>query len=279
MSAVAVNSADSHPAGSSSAGATPVGLNPGSFDLAGTPGIPLWRVVSVELRKLVDTRAGRWLLIAIGVITAAVIVVVYLTAEKDSRTFVTFVQATAAPQGFLLPVLGILLMTSEWTQRTALVSFTLVPGRGRVLLAKTIAAVIAGLLALVVAIAIAAVATLVSGAPAAWKGFGATELGKLALLQEIGVLQGLAFGLLFLNSAAAIVTYFVLPNVFTIVAALWKALADARPWIDLNASQSGLFDGSAMGGRQWLQLASGVAIWVLLPYVTGFWRVLRAEVK
>jgi ABC-2 type transport system permease protein len=274
MSAVAVN-----PDGANHAVVNQTGLNPGSFDLSGTPGIPLLPVVSVELRKLVDTRAGRWLLIAIGVITAAVIVVVYLTAAKESRTFVTFAQATAAPQGFLLPVLGILLMTSEWTQRTALVSFTLVPGRGRVLLAKTIAAVIAGLLALVVAIAIAALATLVSGAPQAWKGFGAAELGKLALLQEIGVLQGLAFGLLFLNSAAAIVTYFILPNAFTIVAALWKALADARPWIDLNASQSALFDGSAMGGRQWLQLGSGVAIWVLLPYAAGFWRVLRSEVK
>jgi hypothetical protein len=71
----------------------------------------------------------------------------------------------------------------------------------------------------------------------------------------------------------------VLPNPFTVVAALWKTLADARPWIDLNASKSGLFDGSAMGGRQWLQLASGVAIWVLLQFVLGFWRVLRAEVK
>ncbi len=254
-------------------------VHPALLDLTGTPGIPLWRVVSVELRKLVDTRAGRWLLVAIGVITAAVVVVVYLTAEKDSRTFVTFVRATAAPQGFLLPVLGILLMTSEWTQRTALVSFTLVPGRSRVLLAKTFAAMIAGLLALVVAIAVAAVATVVSGVPQAWRGFGAAELGKLALLQEIGVLQGLAFGLLFLNSAAAIVTYFILPNAFTLVSALWKALADARPWIDLNTSQAALFDGSAMGGRQWLQLAAGVAIWVLLPYVTGFWRVLRAEVK
>jgi len=256
-----------------------VAVPPVPFDLTSTPGIPLWRMVRVELRKLVDTRAGRWLLIAIAVITAAVVVIVYLTAEKDSRTFVTFVQATAAPQGFLLPVLGILLMTSEWSQRTALVSFTLVPGRSRVLLAKTFAAMIAGLLALVVAIAVAAVATLVSGAPEAWHGFGAAELGKLALLQEIGVVQGLAFGLLFLSSAAAIVTYFVIPNAFTIVAGLWKALADARPWVDLNASQTGLFDGSAMGGRQWLQLASGVAIWVLLPYAAGFWRVLRAEVK
>ena len=37
-------------------------------------------------------------------------------------------------------MLGILLVTSEWTQRTALVSFTLTPVRGRVLVAKVLAA-------------------------------------------------------------------------------------------------------------------------------------------
>ena len=66
---------------------------------------------------------------------------------------------TATPQGFLLPVLGILLVTSEWTQRTALVSFTLMPVRGRVLVAKVLAALIAGLAAIVLAMAVAALAT------------------------------------------------------------------------------------------------------------------------
>ena len=38
-----------------------------------------------------------------------------------------------------MPVVGILLVTSEWTQRTAMISFTLVPHRSRVLLAKLLA--------------------------------------------------------------------------------------------------------------------------------------------
>ena len=42
--------------------------------------------------------------------------------------------------GILLPVLGILLVTSEWSQRTAMVTFTLEPSRSRVIAAKFVVA-------------------------------------------------------------------------------------------------------------------------------------------
>ena len=38
------------------------------------PGIPFSRLVRVELRKLVDTRAGFWLTASIGVIAAIVVI-------------------------------------------------------------------------------------------------------------------------------------------------------------------------------------------------------------
>ena len=252
---------------------------PTTLDISSTPRVPLRRLVRVELRKLVDTRASRWLLITIGVITALIILIVFLTAKTSDRTFINFMGATATPQGFLLPVLGILLVTQEWTQRTALVSFTLVPARGRVLLAKVLAALLAGLAAIVLAITIASLATLAGGAEDAWTNIGADDIGKFALLQASGVLQGLAFGLLFLNSAAAIVTYFVLPTAFSIVASLWKPLKHAAPWVDLGTSQQPLFGATHMSAQQWLQLACGTAIWVALPLVLGLVRVLRAEVK
>jgi ABC-2 type transport system permease protein len=260
------------------------GMSPATTDLAGLdiaddPRIPLSALTRVELRKLADTRAGKWLLIAIAAITAAIIVIFFLTANQSDRTFTNFMGATATPQGFLLPVLGIMLVTSEWSQRTALVTFTLMPVRGRVLLAKVLAALIAGLAALVLAMAIAALATLVGGADNAWAHIGLDDVGKFAILQVSNVLQGLAFGLLFLNSAAAIVTYFVLPTAFTILASLWHALAKAQPWIDLGTSQQPLFSGDSMSGKDWAQLATGTLLWVVLPFVVGLVRVQRAEVK
>jgi len=250
-----------------------------TLDVSGTPGIPMSRLVRVEMRKLVDTRASRWLLIAIVAITVLIVGIFFLNADRSERTFGNFMGTTATPQGFLLPVLGILLVTSEWGQRTALVTFTLMPVRGRVLAAKVVAALLAGVAAIVLAMAIAALGALVGGADRPWAHIGLDDIGKFGLLQVSGVLQGLAFGLLFLSSAAAIVTYFVLPTAFTIVANLWNALHDAAPWVDLGTAQQPLFGGTHMSGDQWLHLASATAIWVLLPFVVGLVRVLRAEVK
>lgn len=249
------------------------------LDLSGTDRVPMTRLVGVELRKLTDTRAGKWLLIAIGLITALVITVFYITADAGDRTFVNFMAATAGPQGFLLPVLGILLVTSEWSQRTALVTFSLVPVRSRILTAKVLAAVLAGLAAIVAAIAVAAVATVLGGSANAWAHIGVDDLGKFALLQVSAILQGLAFGLLLLNSAAAIVLYFVIPSAFSILTGLVKSIRPAQPWIDLSAAQQPLFSSGTMTGSDWVHLASGTLLWVVLPFVVGLVRVLRAEVK
>jgi len=175
-------------------------------------------------------------------------------ASPENRTFLNFMGATATPQGFLLPVLGILLVTSEWSQRTALVTFTLMPVRGRVLAAKVVAALLAGVAAIAVAIVVALVATVVGGADGAFTGIGPDDFEKFFLLQVTGVLQGLAFGLLFLRSAAAIVTYFVLPTAFTILATLWTALDDVRAWIDLATTRtrcSATPTSAGRSGRSW----------------------------
>jgi ABC-2 type transport system permease protein len=192
---------------------------------------------------------------------------------------VNYMQGTGGPQGFLLPVLGILLVTQEWGQRTGMVTFTLEPHRSKVIGAKVLAALLFGFVAVALAFVLAALATVLSGAPGAWDNVGIDDFAKFGLLQVTGVLQGLAFGLIFLNSAGAIVTYFVLPIAVSVVADLWDALHTAQPWIDLNVSQQPLLDGANVTGKEWLQIAVGVAIWVVLPFVVGLWRVLRAEVK
>jgi ABC-2 type transport system permease protein len=89
----------------------------------------------------------------------------------------------------------------------------------------------------------------------------------------------LALGLIFLNSAAAILTFFVLPTAFSIVASLWAALHDIAPWVDLGTSQVPLFSGVNLTGEEWAQFATSSLIWILLPFAVGLWRVLRAEVK
>ena len=54
--------------------------------------------------------------------------------------------------GIILPVLAILLVTGEWSQRTALTTFTMEPRRERVVLAKLAAALIAGVTAVIISL-------------------------------------------------------------------------------------------------------------------------------
>ena len=125
----------------------------------------------------------------------------------------------------LLPVLGIMAATAEWTQRTGLVTFTLEPRRGRVVLAKALAA-----LALRPVVLVGRRRGVRAGqrrrpAPATWD-LDAAAGGGLVLALLIYVLQGVAFGLLFLNTPVAIVTVLVLPTVWTIATMVFSALAD-----------------------------------------------------
>jgi ABC-type transport system involved in multi-copper enzyme maturation permease subunit len=251
-----------------------------TLDVSGTAPVPLARLVRVELRTMVDTRSGFWLLLAIGLITVAGVLVFGLAADPQDRVFGNFMGFTATPQGLLLPVMGILLVTSEWSQRTAMVTFTLTPSRGKVLAAKVLAALVLGMAAIVLAVVVAALAALVFGGEDPFADLGADDLGKFGLLQLTGVLQGLAFGLLFLNSAAAIVVYFMLPTIFSIIANVWPPLAERAAWIDISSAQAPLFEPDAnLTGEQWAQVAVTAMIWVGLPFVLGLWRVLRAEVK
>jgi ABC-2 type transport system permease protein len=244
--------------------------------------VPFGRLLRVELRKLVDTRAGFWLLAAIGAITVVVIGVFLFVADPGELTYINFVGATATPQSLLLPVLGILAVTSEWGQRTGLVTFTLEPRRLRVAAAKLVAVVLVGLLAVVVALGIAALGNvagmiLVDGA-GTWN-MGIPNVRDFLLLQLIGVVQGFAFGMLLMNAAAAIVLYYVIPVAWTVLFTMVRALEDIAPWLDLNTAIAPAFDQKTFHGDDWTHIAVAGTIWVLLPLALGLLRLSRREVK
>jgi ABC-type transport system involved in multi-copper enzyme maturation permease subunit len=242
--------------------------------------VPFSRLVRVELRKSYDTRAGFWLLTTIGVVTAAAIVITLFVAKPQDLTYDTFVAAAGIPQSILLPVLGILLVTSEWTQRTGLVTFTLEPNRSRVVSAKVVAAVVLGLIAVVLAYAVAALVNLIGmglrNGDGSWA-FGAAGFFDITILQLLGILGGLAYGMVLLNSAAAIVLSFALPTVFAIVFS-WQKIASAAPWLDPSTAQDPLTTHD-VSAEDWKHLAVNTLLWVVIPMAVGVWRLLRSEVK
>lgn len=256
------------------------------LDISSAGRLPLGRLVSVELRKAHDTRAGRWLLISMALVTAAVMVIqLAVVLSEDLRVgYSDFMLSTSFSIAILLPVLGILLVSSEWGQRTAMVTFSLEPRRGRVIAAKLVVGLILAVVAVAVALALGGICNLLYGAMSGdevtWD-LSAVQTIKFFALQEIGMLTGFALAALLLNSAAAIVIYFVysfvLPGLFQL-ATLIDWFADIRPWIDFNAAQTPLIEGD-LDGEAWAHLVVSGLIWLVLPLAIGTWRMLRAEVK
>ncbi|GAA1733940.1 ABC transporter permease [Luedemannella helvata] len=234
----------------------------------------LGRLTVVELRKLVDTRSGRWLLITIAVLAAVVATLQAIFSEPGDRTFANFYLVSVFPVALLLPVLGILLVTSEWSQRTALTTFTLVPKRHRVAAAKVTVAVIASVVAVPASLAVATVATAASSGE--WT-FHAQLLWGAALAHAIGVLMGVGFGMLLLNSPLAIVVYLILPTLWTILGATIRSLNTVAQWLDTTITTAPLFEPEMTGG-QWARLGVSVAVWALLPLVAGMIRINMREV-
>ena len=106
------------------------------------PAIPFTKLTVVELRKMVDTRAGFWLQLTTAVLTLAIVILFCIFGETQDLIFRDMFALAILPASILLPIIGILLVSSEWSQRTALITFTLVPQRMRVMSAKIAAGVV-----------------------------------------------------------------------------------------------------------------------------------------
>ena len=245
-----------------------------------TTGVPFGRLVHVELRKMLDTRAGRWLMIGIGAIIAIALTIMFFN-KGGQHAFGEYLQATTMPMALILPVVGILAVTSEWSQRTGLVTFGLEPRRMRIAWAKLLSALLVGVCAFALALVLAALA---HQAAITFRGIaGDWSIGRLVLLGAggyvlLGIAQGVGFGMLFKNTPAAVVVFFVLPTAWSILGSMVSWLGDAAVWLDLNQTMNPLFEGS-LTGAQWAHLGTSVAVWVVAPLAVGIWRLTRAEVK
>jgi ABC-2 type transport system permease protein len=87
-----------------------------------------------------------------------------------------------------------------------------------------------------------------------------------------------AFGLVFLHSALAIVLYFMLPTAWAILFETIHALDKPANWLDTSRTFAPLVD-DGMTGTAWAHLGTSVALWVGAFLVAGLWRLRRTELK
>ena len=236
----------------------------------------LGRLTLVELRKMTDTRAGFWLQLAIVALTIIGVVALMLTGEDEDKTLETALAFGIQPASILGPVVGVLLVSSEWSQRTAQITFSLVPKRMRVLTAKLLAGLVWSLAAFAASLLVALIATAAGGVD------GAFDLPGALIYQDflyllLSVLGGIAFGAALLASAPAIVLYFVLPLAWTIVGSL-AFLEGAARWLDSSRTFSPMLE-EVLSGTQWARVVATIALWILLPLLIGVLRITRGEVR
>lgn len=244
------------------------------------------RVLHVELRKMFDTRSGFWLMVSVAALSVVATVAVIAFAPEDQITYESFATAIGLPLSVVLPMIAILAITSEWSQRSGLTTFTLVPSRGRVIGAKATATFLVGVVSMVVAFAVGALGNLagsaVTGVDPVWN-VSLSAVPQIVLGNLVGMAVGFALGVVLRSSPAAIVGYFVvsfvMPGILVLLAEVREWFADLQPWVDWNTSQVTLFDGATDTAREWAMLATTCAIWIAVPLAVGLFFLRRSEVK
>ena len=161
----------------------------------------------------------------------------------------------------ILPIIAILSVTAEWSQRSGLTTFTLVPHRSRVIAGKLVASVAIALVATPVAFAIGAVGNVagaaVAGVDPVWD-LTTANLLTIELANVLGMLVGFMLGVLVRSSSAALVAYFLyqflLPTLALILAAKQDWFRELQPWVDFDFATGALLDGP-LSSQQWAHLA------------------------
>lgn len=243
---------------------------------AGTfPGIPFSRLLRVEWGKATDTRAARWLLAAVAASTIGLMLAPILSPSSIEQTYASYLGFAATALSILLPVVAILTLTSEWSQHTALTTFTQEPRRTRVVSAK----VIVSLLLAVGAAVFGGLVTAMGLGVAAASGreldanLNAGLLVAFLVYVLLNVLTGVALGALVHNSAAAIVASFAFPIAFALLGRVSKPIAE---WLDYSTTFSWLLHGQWSGHTP--QILFSVVLWVAVPLGVGLVRTVRREI-
>jgi hypothetical protein len=226
--------------------------------------------VYVEMRKLVDTRSSRWLLLSMAAIGVTIVgVFVALSVSRGEQIDVSLMLAALAlPAGLGAPIIAILGITADWQHRDVIKFFALQPARGVLLLAKYLAV---AAFALGIVLVIGVVAVVIAGVMSAVQGVGlvlgdlAQSLRLLACVSIVGSVSGAAVASALLSTPVAIV--FVLFQSFVFDSLIGLFAGTATPFLQSATLSNVLVE----GGNPWAAVSSAV-LWIAIPGAIGLWR-------
>ena len=250
------------------------------------------RVLAYEFRKSVSTRASRWTLaaaIAGTIATAAILYLSLLLTDFDTTQHFTWIQlANSTTDSFmgiaqismiLFSLFLILMVTTDWTNRSIMTTYTLTPRRGWVLSAQLIVALTYALALWVLCLGLG---TLVAGllsplenvniswSVTAWDVFG-------PLLSNLGLaISAFLLGIAVMNGSAAIIMWMMVPAFLNTLLNFNGVISDIAQWLNLKvALNAAVADPGA--AVSWGRTATSVVLWLGVPAVIGTWRTLHRD--
>lgn len=236
------------------------------------------RLVTVELRRAVDTRAPRW---AIGVSVVVGLVLTCAQSGGPPDSFAEFMSVASIALPVLAGLLAVMAFTADWASRAALVTFALSPRRSHVLAARYLAVVTITVGMVVVLHLLGAVVYVVLRPDAAGTAVDTSAIRQFASMVGLVVavtLTSIAVAGLVLRTAPALVLAVFVPFSLTVGFAFLPTGAD---WLGPYSFSSWL---AAPTGDLWSADRVGIGpamtsflLWTAAPCLVGWIRQVRAE--
>jgi len=243
------------------------------------------RLVGAETRKALTSRATR-ILLGLCVLIAFACATGYSATHFHHQPGAPLgwdepASMTGLGSGLLAPVIITLLVTTEFSSRLSLTTFTLEPRRGRVITAKAAlaGAVTAAVFTLTHALAALTSLTLALAGhtPIDWALHPAHLAGQAATTSA-ALAMAFAFAVALRHTAAALVAYFAVPTLTQILTLAIPHLANHLGWISLAAAEQPLTSGH-LTTLDLAHLATSAVLYITLPLLAGIWRLTHTDLS
>ncbi|WP_353065850.1 hypothetical protein [Arcanobacterium hippocoleae] len=170
-------------------------------------------IIKSELRKTFGTRAGVAITVIALLLSVGMSIWSAALLEAGEFWYTPFKQV-ASPLVTISPLLVILLVCDEWDKGSALVTFIQVPKRSRILIAKTVVAVLiflaSYLASLLLTSLVSFAASNIKDISLNWQ-LSPLDLLRLALPLLVNLGLGLAMALFSRSTVISISLYFIIP--------------------------------------------------------------------
>lgn len=238
--------------------------------------MPLSSIIKAEARKATDTQVARTIIVTTLFLTVAMFLMT-IFRYKEAGSWIRPFVAISNPVTTLLAIIFIMLVCEEWTRGTALITYSFVPRRNRVILAKFIVLIIFYIGITVVLFILSALASIISSSMYSYsiiwsQSFASVVLLILPLL--INLLFGFSIALVVQETTVALGLYFVIPPI-TVIASQLPTIGLYCKWFSLEHSSSLFIAGSSEVSA--LQYMSSIVIWVIIPCILGSIRNMKRD--